>query len=138
MTTANTPVRPKSAIDAVADAYTEKLIELNPGFATTLGLPGHETEYQDFSPAGAEAHADAARQALDALAALEPADESDVVTLDAMRERLGLELAIHESGWDAADLNNIASPAQDIRAIFDLMPTDTVEQWEHIAGRPAK
>ncbi|MFE4195303.1 DUF885 domain-containing protein [Paenarthrobacter sp. NPDC056912] len=137
MTTANTPVRPKSAIDAVADAYTEKLIELNPSFATTLGLPGHETEYQDYSPAGAVAMAQAAREALAALATLEPADESDVVTLDAMRERLGLELEIHESGWDAADLNNIASPAQDIRAVFDLMPTDTAEHWEHIAGRAA-
>ncbi|MFF2843447.1 DUF885 domain-containing protein [Paenarthrobacter sp. NPDC057981] len=137
MTTANTPVRPKSAIDAVADAYTEKLIELNPSFATTLGLPGHETEYQDYSPAGAAAHAQAARDALDSLAALEPADETDAVTLDAMRERLGLDLEIHASGWDAADLNNIASPAQDIRAIFDLMPTDTAEQWEHIAGRAA-
>ncbi|MFW0773631.1 DUF885 domain-containing protein [Paenarthrobacter nitroguajacolicus] len=137
MTTANTPVRPKSAIDAVADAYTEKLIELNPSFATTLGLPGHETEYRDYSPAGAEAHAEAATLALDALAGLEPSDDVDAVTLDAMRERLGLELEIHESGWDAADLNNIASPAQDIRAIFDLMPTDTVEQWKHIAGRAA-
>jgi len=137
VTTANTPVRPKSAIDAVADAYTEKLIELNPGFATTLGLPGHETEYQDYSPAGAAAHAEATRLALDALAGLEPSDDVDAVTLDAMRERLGLDLEIHESGWDAADLNNIASPAQDIRAVFDLMPTDTVEQWEHIAGRAA-
>jgi uncharacterized protein (DUF885 family) len=137
VTTANTPVRPKSAIDAVADAYTEKLIELNPSFATTLGLPGHETEYQDYSPAGAAAHAQAARDALESLAALAPADETDAVTLDAMRERLGLDLEIHASGWDAADLNNIASPAQDIRAIFDLMPTDTAEQWEHIAGRAA-
>ena len=137
MTTANTPVRAKTAIDAVADAYTEKLIELNPSFATTLGLPGHETEYQDFSPAGAEAHAEATRKALEALAALEPYDDTDAVTLDAMRERLGLELEIHASGWDAADLNNIASPAQDIRAVFDLMPTDTVEQWERIAGRAA-
>lgn len=59
----------------------------------------------------------------------------DAVTLDAMRERLGLQLEIHESGWDEADLNNIASPAQDIRAIFDLMPTATGQDWEHIAGR---
>jgi uncharacterized protein (DUF885 family) len=52
-----------------------------------------------------------------------------------MRERLGLQLEIHESGWDAAELNNIASAAQDIRAIFDLMPTATGQDWEHIAGR---
>ncbi|MFP3578546.1 DUF885 domain-containing protein [Arthrobacter sp. SIMBA_036] len=137
MTTPNIPARPATAIDDVANSYTEKLIELNPSFATTLGLPGHETEYPDYSPAGAEEHARATRSALDALAALQPTDETDVVTLDAMRERLGLELEIHDSGWDAADLNNIASPAQDIRAVFDLMPTDSYEHWEHQAGRAA-
>jgi len=127
--------RPQTAIDAVADAYTDTLIRLNPSFATTLGVPGHETEFQDFSPAGIEGFISAARETLRALDGLEPADDVDAVTLDAMRERLGLELEIHESGWDAADLNNISSPAQDIRAIFDLMPTDSTEHWEHIAGR---
>jgi uncharacterized protein (DUF885 family) len=127
--------RPHTAIDAVADAYTDTLIRLNPSFATTLGVPGHETEFQDFSPAGIEEFIVAARKALGELEGLEPVDDVDAVTLDAMRERLGLQLEIHESGWDAADLNNIASPAQDIRAIFDLMPTDSTEHWEHIAGR---
>lgn len=127
--------RPHTAIDAVADAYTDTLIRLNPSFATTLGVPGHETEFQDFSPAGIEGFIAAARDAIRALEGLEPADDVDTVTLDAMRERLGLQLEIHESGWDAADLNNISSPAQDIRAIFDLMPTDSTEHWEHIAGR---
>lgn len=136
MTTETAPAaRPHSAIDAVADDYTDTLIRLNPSFATTLGLAGHETEYPDYSPAGIAAFAAEARKALSALAGLAPQDEVDAVTLDAMRERLGLQLEIHESGWDAAELNNIASPAQDIRAIFDLMPTETAEHWEHIAGR---
>lgn len=135
-TTENTaPARPQTAIDAVADAFTETLIRLNPSFATELGLPGHETEYQDFSPAGHEEFAAAAREALAGLEGLEPVDDVDAVTLDAMRERLGLQLEIHASGWDAAELNNIASPAQEIRAIFDLMPTDTAGAWDHIAGR---
>ena len=129
------PARPKTAIDAVADAYTDTLIRLNPSFATILGVPGHDTEFQDFSPAGIAEFAAAARGTLDALAGLAPADDVDAVTLDAMRERLGLQLEIHESGWDAAALNNIESPAQNIRSIFDLMPTDTQEHWEHIADR---
>ena len=136
MTTEAPPaVRPHSAIDAVADAYTDALIRLNPSFATELGLPGHETEYPDFSPAGIAAFAAEARDALEALDGLVPQDDVDAVTLDAMRERLGLQLEIHGTGWDEANLNNIASPAQDIRAIFDLMPTDTDAQWEHLAGR---
>ncbi|MCU1433542.1 MAG: hypothetical protein JWR71_267 [Pseudarthrobacter sp.] len=135
--TTETPsaVRPHSAIDAVADDYTDTLIRLNPSFATELGLPGHETEYPDHSPAGIAGFAAEAAKALAALDGLEPQDDVDAVTLDAMRERLGLQLEIHASGWDEANLNNIASPAQDIRAIFDLMPTETAEHWEHIAGR---
>jgi uncharacterized protein (DUF885 family) len=119
----------------VADEYTDTLIRLNPSFATELGLPGHETEYPDYSPAGISEFAAEAAKALAALDGLEPQDDVDAVTLDAMRERLGLQLEIHASGWDEANLNNIASPAQDIRAIFDLMPTDTAEHWAHIAGR---
>jgi uncharacterized protein (DUF885 family) len=128
-------VRPHSAIDAVADAYTDTLIRLNPSFATELGLAGHETDYPDYSPAGIAEFAAEARKALSALDGLAPGDDVDAVTLDAMRERLGLQLEIHESGWDEANLNNISSPAQDIRSIFDLMPTDTAGQWERIAGR---
>lgn len=129
------PTRAKTAIDAVADAYTETLLELDPGFATELGFPGHETEYRDYSPAGVEAWAEATRETLGRLTDLEPADDVDRVTLDAMQERLGLELEIHATGLNLADLNNLASPAQEIRAIFDLMPTATAEQWGHIAGR---
>jgi len=136
VTTDTSPAaRPHTRIDAVADDYTDTLVRLNPSLATTLGLPGRETEYQDFSPAGIAEFAEVARKALADLEGLEPEDDVDAVTLDAMRERLGLQLLIHASGWEYADLNNIASPAQDIRAIFDLMPTATEQDWEHIAGR---
>lgn len=133
--TAEAPTRAQTAIDAVAEAYTEMLLQLDPSFATQLGLPGHETEYRDYSPAGLEAFAEATRETLGRLDDLEPSDDVDAVTLDAMRERLGLELEIHETGLNLADLNNLACPAQEIRMIFDLMPTDTAEQWHHIAGR---
>lgn len=131
------PARRSTAIDAVATSYYETLLELIPNFATELGIPGHETEYQDYSPAGIEALAEAARNTLRLLEGLQPADDVDAVTLDAMRERLGLDLEIHEAGYSFAELNNIACPAQDIRAIFDLMPTATAEDWGNIAGRMA-
>ena len=129
------PSRPRTAIDAVADAYTDTLVALDPSLATTLGIPGHDTEFQDFSPAGIAEFAAAARETLAALDGLSPCDDVDAVTLDAMRERLGLELEFHDTGWDSAELNNIESPAQNIRSIFDLMPTDTEEHWANIAGR---
>ncbi|MHA7180661.1 DUF885 domain-containing protein [Arthrobacter sp. MDB2-24] len=131
------PARQSTAVDAVATSYYETLLELMPNFATELGIPGHETEYQDYSPAGIDALADAARDTLRRLDGLQPADDVDAVTLDAMRERLGLDLEIHDAGLGYAELNNIACPAQNIRAIFDLMPTATAEDWGNIAGRMA-
>lgn len=128
-------MRPRTAIDAVADAHTDTLVALDPSLATTLGIQGHDTEFQDFSPAGLSRFAAAERKTLEALEGLEPVDDVDAVTLDALRERLGLQLEIHESGWNLAELNNIDSPAQNIRSIFDLMPTDTEEHWANIAGR---
>ncbi|RJU01646.1 DUF885 domain-containing protein [Arthrobacter frigidicola] len=127
--------RQPTAIDAVAETYTATLTRLDPGFATVLGVPGRETEFRDYSPAGIEAFAEAARSALADLSGLEPVDDVDAVTLDAMRERLGLELEIHETGANLSELNNLESPAQNVRAIFDLMPTATEEHWAHIAGR---
>ena len=60
-------MRPQTAIDAVADAYTDTLIRLNPSLATSSACPGHETEFQDFSPAGLGRFAAAARETLEAL-----------------------------------------------------------------------
>ncbi|NKX53374.1 DUF885 domain-containing protein [Arthrobacter mobilis] len=134
---AQAAARVPSAIDEAANGYTRRLLELSPTLATSLGIPGRDTEYDDYSPAGVEAFAAAARQALARLDGLEPADDVDRVTLDAMRERLGLDLEIHGTGWNLAELNNIASPAQGIRAVFDLMPAATTGDWENIAGRMA-
>lgn len=138
MTSEQTPLtRQTTAVDNVANDYTDRLIALDPSFATSLGLPGHESEYMDYSPAGLELMAQAARDALAKLDALTAADSVDTVTLHAMRERLGLSLETHQSGWTLAELNNIASPSQNIRAIFDLMPTATVLDWGHISARMA-
>lgn len=137
MTETTKPTRTPSAIDEAAEEYSRQLFDLLPDFATTLGIPGHETEYHDYSPAGLAALNDLAKKTLAILDSLPADDDVDRVTLAAMRERLGLEIETYQTGWLLADLNNIASPAQEIRAIFDLMPTDTAEQWGHIAGRLA-
>ena len=130
-----TPQRVPTAIDAIADAHFDAEIALSPTTATYLGIPGHDTELDDLSPEGFAAQVALARQTLAALDDAQPVDEIDRVTIAAMRERLGLQLEIAESGWDRATLNNLASPVQSCRDIFDLMPTDTVEQWETIATR---
>ena len=133
MTQTSGAARTPTAIDALAERHVAELLRLRPEEATAMGFAGGETEYGDFSPAGLRALDELNTRTLAELDGLEPEDEADRVTVAAMRERLGLEREIHATG--RVELNNIASPAQGIRSVLDLMPTDTAQQWEHIAGR---
>lgn len=134
MSQAETPRTP-TPTDVVADEYVATLTRLSPMLATNIGLPGAEDQLDDFSPAGHQARTDAARRVLADLTGITPVDEIDRTTQHAMRERIGLEIELAEAGEDLADLNVIASPMQHLREVFDLMPTETEEQWETIAVR---
>lgn len=124
-----------TAIDAIADAYVTTIARLSPLTATAMGLSGYDHLMTDLSPAGWDAQAEAARAVLAELDGVEPADDVDRVTLAAMRERIGLEVELHEADEWIGQLNNIASPVQELRDIFDLMPTETPEHWANIAAR---
>ncbi len=131
-TTAPT-ARPASDIDRIADEYLQRAVELSPIGATYLGVPERQDELDDFSPEGLARDAGLVRETLDRLSGADPVDATDRVTVAAMRERLGLELERYDAGLPHMALNVIASPLQQIRMIFDLMPTDTDEQWATIA-----
>ena len=131
-------VRPESDVDRIADRFLEEFVALSPITATYLGIAGHDEDLDDFSPSGHEAHAELRRRTLDALEEVSPADDIDKVTIAAMKERLGLAEETHLAGLDEMNLNVIASPLQEIRGAFDLMPTATDEDWGVLARRLAK
>lgn len=128
------PARTPSALDAIADAHVEQAARMDPFLATGIGVPGHESEVPDLSPAGYDARAALARHTLEQIAAVADADEVDAVTRAAMTERLGLELELDAAGVTRSTVNNIASDLQS-QAIFDLMDAETAEDWTHIAER---
>ncbi len=130
--------RPTTAVDAVADRYLETSAALDPCGATESGIAGYDDQITDYSPDGVVARAEAARTALRELDATAPADAADAVTVAAMRERLGVLLDLHEAGLDLGELNVIASPLQTMRDVFDLMPTDTEQDWATISRRLAQ
>ena len=130
--------RPATAVDAVADRYLETSAALDPCGATESGIAGYDDQITDYSPDGVVARAEAARTALRELDATAPADAADAVTVAAMRERLGVLLDLHEAGLDLGELNVIASPLQTMRDVFDLMPTDTEQDWTTISRRLAQ
>jgi uncharacterized protein (DUF885 family) len=121
-------------VDAIANGYVEDLAAANPLLATYAGIAGHDDEMTDFSPAGFEARAHLARATIDRLRVAEPVDEREQVAKQAMLERLAIDVERHAAGTESR-LNVAESPMQDIRQIFDLMPTDGDEAWRNIAAR---
>ena len=133
--TAEQPTRPHTPVDEIADSYVEHYAALDPLLATELGVGGHDAEMTDLSPAGHAARADLSRDTLRRLDGVDPVDEEDVTTLEAKSYLLGTDLELHAAGETQASLNNIASPVQGLRDVFDLMATDTPDDWAAIAAR---
>ena len=131
-------MRPTTKIDELANEFVKTLAKNYPSFATSIGFPGSETEMDDHSPQAVERDYALAKSTLEKLHALPVEDDVDAVTLDAMTQSLKGEMAMYESGLVYRDLNNLASPAQGVRDVFDLTPTDTLENWQHIAIKLTK
>lgn len=127
---------PETSIDALAEDYARHLAELYPVTASEIGLPGYADKLSDYSPDGAAALDALQADVLRRLDKLVPRSNQDRVTQDALVERLTVDRQLYATG--VVPLNNIASPVQDIRATFDLMPTETSEDWRNIAARLAK
>ncbi|MCR2827782.1 DUF885 domain-containing protein [Microbacterium sp. zg.Y909] len=127
--------RPTTRIDEIADAWVDTLAELSPMLATYIGRTEYNDRFDDLSPTGTERAAQAARSTLAELETADTVDEIDVVTKADLSRELRLQLELHDAKAHLRDLNVIASPAQDLRSAFDLMPTDTVEDWGVVSAR---
>jgi uncharacterized protein (DUF885 family) len=127
--------RQRTAVDEIADAHLDAEIALDPIAATELGVPGYETQLTDYSPDGHAARREVGRRTLRQLDDVQAVDDVDRVTIAAMRERLGLAEELYAIQADDHDLNVIASPLQGLRAVYDLMPQSSADDWSTIAAR---
>lgn len=122
-------------VHRIADSYVDDQIRLAPTLATALGIPGYDDQWPDLSPEGCAARGELARTALRDIAPVEPADDGERAAKAVFTERLGIEVELHDAGLVEGDLNVLASPPQDLREAFDLMPASTTEDWATIATR---
>src|SRR5215207_2998898 len=132
---ADSAPRTPTPLDALADEWLDTMLDLQPELHIYLGRPGRESDYADRSPDGAAAAADAARAMLARVRTTEAVDAVDTVTKAELIRTLGLDVEQYEAGFWQRDLNVVASPGQDLRDIFDLMETETEDDWAHIAAR---
>ncbi len=129
--------RTPTAIDELADGWVDTLCELEPTLATYIGRAEFNDRYGDLSPEGVARFADAVRSTSAALDALEPVDAVDEVTKADLGSELRLAQELYDAQWHLRDINVIASAAQDLRQVYDLMPTATTDDWGVIARRLA-
>ncbi|WP_298891093.1 DUF885 domain-containing protein [uncultured Serinicoccus sp.] len=133
-----TQSRTATDIDRIAEAHLDATVALSPLEATYLGVPGRDAEIDDLSLDGVRAQREQAAATLAALEGARPVDDTDRVTVAALRERLGLEVELADlvlSGRAPVELNVIASAPQAVRDIFDLMPKDTEQDWSTVVAR---
>jgi uncharacterized protein (DUF885 family) len=129
--------RQTTPIDTLAEELLDAHAALDPELATELGVVGHDHRLTDHSVGGIAERTALFRDVLRRLDRLEPADETDEVTADVLRERLGVEVAWAEAGEAACALDVLWSPVQGIRSVFDLMPTEDEDGWALVAERLA-
>lgn len=127
-----------SPVYSLSDDYINTVAELDPAAATYMGIAGHDHEMTDFSPAGHDARAQNDRQTLAQLNALDSSASSDRLAAGVLRESLEISGAEYDANEQLVSIRVLAGDVDAARAIFDLMPTDTAEQWSVIAERMSK
>ena len=70
--TPETPVRPTTAIDEIAENWVTTLADLVPDVAIWIGIPGRTGEFADLSPAGHEQRIGEVKKVIAALEAADP------------------------------------------------------------------
>jgi uncharacterized protein (DUF885 family) len=137
MTTPETSneARTPTPIDAIAEDWVTTLADLDPDVAIWIGLPGRHGEYADQSPAGHEAQIAAAKNVIARLEATPTTDSVDEVTKTDLLADLRLSVEASDAGLWKRDVNVIASPAQGLRDIFDLMPHASADDWGTISEK---
>lgn len=128
---------PVTTVDEVAEAYVAAAAALDPTGATRQGIAGYESEMTDFSPDGVAARAELARDARTRVLTVDPTDARQQLAADVMVERLSADLDAYDAGEWRRNLNVLFSPLQEVRECFDLMPTDTADDWAALATRMA-
>ena len=127
--------RTPTAVDALADSYLADYVALDPLAATYWGIPGHDAELPDLSPDGLAEISALRRRTLAALDSATPVDRTDRITVAALREELAVAEELRAAGHEEANLNNIDCAIQNLRMSFDLMPTNSTDDWSVAATR---
>jgi uncharacterized protein (DUF885 family) len=125
----------RSEVFSFANDVVERDAAIDPIFATNSGITEYDHLLPDFSPERTSSDIAVVRGFLDQLATLVAADEIDRVALDVLDERLKARLGLLESGESARVFSVIFSPVSEIRQVFELMKSSSLDDLKIVAQR---
>ena len=126
-----------SRVDEISDQFVERFAALDPISATFEGIPGYDDELTDYSPDGIAERLAHARTTLRELDGAPVTSDRERVAAEVIRRELEVAVDLSEAGEDLRALRVIGSPVSSMRISFDVLPRDTLEDWETIAARTA-
>jgi uncharacterized protein (DUF885 family) len=120
----------------ISSEYVNELVALQPMAATFLGIAGHNDQWNDFSPAGVEAGRAFCARYLERISALDDSQERwELHGRKVLMQDIEMKIASIDAGEPYRDINNIVSPVQGLREIFDMMPQATDADWLDVVAR---
>lgn len=125
----------QTPIFRLSDEYITEATKLSPIAATFLGISGFDDQLDDFSLEGSKKKPELIRETLRKLANMPPQSEDDRIAASVMKERLSSELALYDSYEAQLVCAVIASPAINIRQVFEVMPHETAEDFANFTAR---
>lgn len=126
----------KDPVFALSDEFVDAFAKLSPIAASTAGLPGVFDGWDDYSPEGGERALALFRSYEERLAALpESSDRWGRVARRVMSDFLEEKVSYYAHYDNLCDINNIESPVQHVRVVFDVMDTSEREGWRAVATR---
>ncbi len=120
----------------LSTTFVDELCRVSPISASTAGVPGIFDGWDDYSPEGGEgarAFFEGYRAKLEALPPT--SDRWARVARRVFADFLAEKIAYYAHLDNLCDINNIESPVQHLRMVFDVMDTSSRAGWEAIATR---
>ncbi len=121
--------------DEIAERYVEDVASADPVLATFAGIPGHEHELPELTPDGFAGRAELLRRARAEMDRATASDERERVAQSSFLERADTTLALADAHQPQSRVSVIESAVHDIRGVFDLMATESDEDWAAISAR---
>src|SRR4051794_27513214 len=128
----SSPVR---EADQIAERFVVDLARADPVMATFAGIAGQEDRLPDLTPDGYAAREELLRRARAEMERAQPSDDRERVARSSFLERADVELQQAEAHTAQSRVSVIESAVHGIRGAFDLMATETAEDWAAISAR---